>query len=167
MIRPLRLRHLHTLRQDSRESLVSSCSLALHMSKGEEKLLQYYAQQQDGFAPAAKRITDETGLSRARVFAARNMLEGHGVIKMDSQCVWIDWERIRLFSTLDPAMTSKHCTIKPVQVKKRDYKVYISRELRLRLKTLPVPELCDLLAAMNDQEYRMACRYLEKEKTRL
>lgn len=166
MIRPLRLRHIHVLRQDSRESLVSSCSLALHMSKGETRLLQYYAKQQDGFAPAAKRIIDETGLSRARVFAARGMLEQHGVIKLDEQHIYIDWERVRLFSTLNPEMTSKHCTVAPVRLKKRDYKVYISKELRNRLSFLPVPELCDLLAAMTEEEYRAACAYL-REKTRL
>ena len=167
MIRPLRLRHLHTLRQDSRESLVSPCSLALHMSKGEEKLLQYYAKQQDGFAPAAKRITDETDLSRRQIFYTRLMLVQHGVAKLDADYVYIDWERIRLFSTLDPAMTSKHCTIAPVRLKKLHHKVYISRELRLRLRSLPVPELCNLLAAMTEEEYRMACRYLEKEKIAL
>ena len=164
MIRPLRLRHLHTLRQDSRKSLVSSCSLALHMSKGEEKLLQYYAKQQDGFRPSLLHISNTIGVTTRQVKYLRIMLSKHGVIKVDTECVYIDWERIRLFSTLDPAMTSKHCTIAPVRIEKFPHKVYVSRELRLRLRSLPVPELCDLFAAMNEEEYRMACRYLEKEK---
>lgn len=164
MIRPLRLRHLHTLRQDSRKSLVSSCSLALHMSKGEEKLLQYYAQQQDGFRPSLRRIADLISVTPRQVERLRLMLVQHGIAKLDSECVYIDWERIRLFSTLDPAMTSKHCSVAPVRIEKCPHKVYVSRELRLRLRSLPVPELCDLFAAMNEEEYRMACRYLEKEK---
>lgn len=161
MTKPLKIEHLSSKATDSRESLVSLCASALHMSKGEERLLQFYARQQDGFTPAAKRIMDETGLSKPRVYADRNQLAAHGVAKIMNDMLYIDWERIRLFSTLDPRMTSKHCYVAPVVTKKRDHKVTLGDEFRHRLATCTIAELCELLSAMDSKTYQAAVRYLK------
>lgn len=162
MTKPLKIEHLSSKATDSRESLVSLCASALHMSKGEERLLQFYARQQNGFTPAAKKIMDETGLSKPRVYADRNQLVTHGVAKIMDDVLYIDWERIRLFSTLDPRMTSKHCRIAPVVAKKRDHKVTLGDEFRHRLATCSIAELCELLSTMDDGLYRASIEYLKK-----
>ena len=162
MTKPLKVEHLNARATDSRESLVSLCASALHMSKGEERLLQFYARQQDGFTPAAKRIMDETGLGKRQVYYARDMLEKHGVAKSHDGCFYIDWERIRLFSTLDPTMTSKDCYVAPVEVKKLHHKVTLSEAMKEKLLSCSMTELCELFAAMDEDMYQASVKYLKK-----
>lgn len=106
---PPKIQHLHTRSTDCRESLVSLCSSALHLCKGEEALLRFYAAMSDGFRPAVKFVMRKTGLSRCYVFKLRNQLIEHGLIAVTDDAVYIDWNRVRLFSTLDPELTRGKC----------------------------------------------------------
>lgn len=148
---------------DNRSSLCSLCGQALHMSKGELALLLYYAACSDGFRPAVATVCKETGLSRAQVFNARIMLEKHGVIKCTENNLIIDWNRIRLFSTLDPLLTNKHCTISPVETKKLDYNVLCSRTLIQRIETCPLEQALQILSALTDRQYEGVRKYFMKK----
>ena len=139
------------------------CGSSLHMSKGEIKLLCYYAARSNGFKPSAKLISKETGLSRARVFAGRQMLEEHGVISVDNERVYIDWQRIRIFASLDPKMTSKHCRIAPI-AKKRDYTIYYPpKSFMIKLNSCSTEDACKMLSALTEDEYRrVRCRIMQE-----
>lgn len=160
---PPAIRHRYGLLSDERSSLCSLCGQALHMSKGEVALLRYYAACSDGFRPAVATVCKETGLSRAQVFNARIMLEHHGIIKYTANNLIIDWNRIRLFSTLDPLMTGKHCTIAPVETKKLDYNVLCSRTLIQRIETCPLEQALMIFSSLTDRQYKGVRKYLQKK----
>ena len=147
MILPPKIVHINVRSMDDREELCALCGSSLHMSKGEVKLLKYYAAQSSGFTPSVKRICNETGLSRAQVYNTRNMLEKHGVALLDQDCVYIDWERIRIFASLDPKLTGRHFNVAPV--KKLDYNIYnIPESFLVKLQACSVEQACELLAGM-------------------
>ena len=154
MIRPPKVTHIHVLPSDRREELCLLCGSSLHMSKGEVRLLCYYAHQSSGFEPALQHIANKIGVSRFHVQRARAMLQRHGVIAVDDVRVYIDWERIRLFSTLDPDMTNKHCTVAPVNPKKCAYKIYIpSKGLIEKLRSCSQEDACLIMSALPKQLY--------------
>ena len=154
-IYPPKVTHINSRAADNREELCSLCGSSLHMSKSEVKLLRYYAEQANGFKPALQHIANTIGISRFHVQRARKMLESHGVIKTDDDRVYIDWERIRLFSTLDPQMTNKHCYVAPVQTKKCAYKVYIpDKSLLLKLRTCSQEDACKTFSGMTEEQFR-------------
>lgn len=147
MMRPLKIVHINVRSMDDREELCALCGSSLHMSKGEVKLLKYYAAQSSGFTPSVKRINEKTGLSRTQVYAVRNMLEKHGTVLVDQHCVYIDWERIRIFASLDPKLTGRHFNVAPV--KKPDYNIYnIPESFLVKLQACTVEQACELLAGM-------------------
>ena len=153
-IYPPKITHINAHATDKRGELCSLCSSSLHMSKGESALLRYYAAQSNGFKPALQHIANEIGITRFHVQRARAMLQKHGVICIADERVYIDWERIRLFSTLDPTMTSKHCTIAPVRLKKCAYKIYIvPKGFILKLRTCSQEEACAALASLPHEIY--------------
>lgn len=92
------------------------------MSKGEVALLKFYAQQTSGFKPSAQYIANTIGLSRMQVFRLRDKLIEHGIAAKDDKRLFINWDRIKLFSTLDPMMTGKNPYIKKINIKKCYYK---------------------------------------------
>jgi len=160
---PAAVRHRYVLLSDERSPLCSLCGQALHMSKGEIALLQYYAACSDGFRPAVATVCKETGLSRRQAFYARNMLVKHGIIDYSEKSIIIDWERIRLFSTLDPQMTGKHCTIEPVEGKKLHYNVLCSRTLIQRIETCPLEQALMIFSSLTDRQYEGVRKYLQKK----
>lgn len=159
-IYPPKITHVNSRAADNRGELCSLCSSSLHVSKGEAALLRYYAAQSNGFKPALQHIANILGISRFHVQRARKMLEAHGVICVDEERVYIDWERIRLFSTLDPSMTSKRCFVAPVKMKKCAYKVYIPRSFLLKLRTCSQEEACRVFSSMPHEKYKAVQRKL-------
>jgi len=154
-IYPPKVTHINSRAADNRGELCSLCGSSLHMSKGEVKLLRYYAEQANGFKPALQHIANTLGITRRHVERARKMLELHGVIRVDDERVYIDWERIRLFSTLDPACTSKHCFIAPVKLQKCPHKVYIpDKSLLLKLRTCSQEDACKTFSGMTEEQFR-------------
>ena len=154
-IYPPKVTHINSRATDKRGELCSLCSSSLHMSKGESALLRYYAAQSNGFKPALQYIANVLKINRSQVFRARAMLEKHGVIRVDENRVYIDWERIRLFSTLDPALTGKHCYVAPVKMKKCNYKVYyIPKSFLLKLRTCSTEDACRIFESMPHETYK-------------
>ena len=88
-----------------RPDLLNDCCAALHMNESEAKLLSFYAEQKNGFAPARALIESRTGIRANKVSAVRASLVKLGVIAYGNNTITVDWERIRLFATLDPEQT--------------------------------------------------------------
>lgn len=84
------------------------------MTKAESDIFQFIATRSEGFKPSANYIAEETGWSRRKVFEAREQLVKFGIIGETDDQILIDWNRIRLLSTLDPSMTGRKCTVAPV-----------------------------------------------------
>lgn len=110
---PPRIIHRYGRIADDRPALCRLCGAALKMSKGELALLQFYASCQSGYTPSLQSIANKLRISRKGVQKCRNMLIKHGCIHLDCGNLYVDWHRIRLFSTLDPAMTNKHAVVAP------------------------------------------------------
>lgn len=160
-IDPPKVTHLHCRAADERQALCQLCGAALHMSKGEIKLLRYYAEQQNGFKPALQHIANTLEMNRSQIFRNRRLLEQHGVILVQDDRVYIDWQRIRLFSTLDPALTSKRCYAAPVKPEKCNYKVYTFPR-KLFFFTAPPEQVCAWFAAIDEETYGRFCKQVQR-----
>lgn len=156
--------HLHGFASDNRLELCSDCSKALHMGKGEAALLKYYASCSDGFSPAVATICSKTGISRRRVFYDRDKLCDHGVTAIENNKLFIDWNRIRVFASLDPGMTNKHCYIAPVNTKKRHYNIYINNKLFIRLESCSVEQAVKILGALSNEQYEKLKVYIGNKR---
>lgn len=165
MLRPPCILHLHSNEADDRAELVSLCSSALHFSKGERKLMEYYSSCSSGFRPALTVIADKIGIDKRSVARLRQNLVEHGIALLDRGRLFIDWSRVRLFSTLDPHQTSKHDYIAPVELKSglltQLEKLYKTCEL----DTLPIDEQCNLLSMLDEHEYEVFRNYVSRHKS--
>lgn len=167
MITPPKLVHYGSRSTDDREALVAACGKARHMSKGEIRLLAFYAQQSDFFQPSLRHIANTTGLNRSQVFRCREALIRDRValeVYRDGkpQKLIIHWPNIRLFSTLDPKMTSKHDWAAPIEFN-RSKRAGSSLSL-LDFKTLPIEDLVMRIAAMPPDDYAAFCRKLKSAR---
>ena len=122
LLPPLVLIHTYRKNTDDRDHLCDMLKPVLRMSKGEVTLLKFYAKQTNGFRPSAQYIANSINVSRMQVFRLRDKLIDHGLAAKDNKHLFINWDRIRLFSTLDPAMTGKNPYIKKINIKKCYYK---------------------------------------------
>lgn len=144
---PPRIVHQHVRNSDDRPALCKQCGAALKMSKGEVRLLLFYATCQTGFTPSLQLLSDQTGLSRKGVQKCRKALVSHGVIALSRYCVYVDWARIRLFASLDPAFISRHATIEPVPIPGVDTldPVY--------LEAIPLEDALRVFGSMPEEDY--------------
>lgn len=149
-LRPPRLSHRNSNVNDDKIELCFDCASRLRMSKGERSLLLYYAACSSGFRPSVQLIADRTDLNRSQVFRCRKKLEEHGVVKVLEDRVIIDWNRIRLFASLDPAMTGRHVTIAPVSLAKSLAPVKPSDHF---FTLAPLEEVCDWFSKIGSTEY--------------
>ena len=106
---PAPIKHIRYSRHDDMKQLANAAATAIHMPKGERNLLAYYATQSSGFTPSLQAIANATGQSRSSVDRNRQKLVDHGialtVINGKRRTFFIDWSRVKLYGTLDPAMT--------------------------------------------------------------
>lgn len=161
---PPRIYHMHSLASDDRKELCLLCSKALHMGKGEAALLSYYAACSDGFSPAVATVCKETGLKRSQVYNVRESLCKHGVAMLKNNSLCLDWYRIRTFASLNPSMTSKHCTIAPVNAKKLDYNIYNNCKLFAELKSCSQEQAIGILGTMTEELYDSLCGYIRNKR---
>lgn len=157
-IQPPIIRHVNTKSTDDRGFLIDECKKAIHMTKCECSLLKYYAEQTNGFKPSAAHIANKLSTSRRTVFYSRDLLEKHGIIGIDDGHVIIDWERIRLFSTLDPNITGLNPTIKPVVQKdifKIDYGFLVYGQ---------ETDVIRWFASLTEEQYEYTRNYIKRRK---
>lgn len=126
------------------------------MAHGEQTLLRFYLEQSTGFAPSVSRIEKTTGLKKCYLLRARKLLEEDGLILLTERFLYIDWNRIRLFASLDPsAMPKQRCRrkISPV-VLKTGYR--FSKEFIFRTKyQMTVEDTVQWLSQITEEEYEI------------
>lgn len=157
-IQPLVIKHINTKSTDDRNFLIDECKKTLHMSKSEYLLIKYYSEQTNGFRPSATHIANQLSISRRTVFYSRDMLEKHGIIGIEDGHLYIDWNRIRLFSTLDPTMTDNNPTIAPVIPKEKfkvDYNFLIYG---------PEQDVISWFASITEEQFQYTKNYIKRRR---
>lgn len=150
--RPPEVKHLRGKRSDNRATLCLACSKALKLAKGETRVLCFYGRCSNGFRPSLQYIADESGVSRRHVERIRTSLVRHGLIAVDHEAVYVDWNRIRLFSTLDPKLTSKNAYYAPVEMGRQRNKIGKPGSEEFFLFASP-KAISDYLGRLSDDEY--------------
>lgn len=118
-LRPPVLKHIRYSRHDDLLDLADRAAKAIHMSKGERKLLRYYALQSSGFTPSLKAAANATDQDRSQVWRNRQKMinQGFALMVYDSkgaEQLLIDWSRIKLYATLDPKKVKKGSKFSPM-----------------------------------------------------
>lgn len=160
-LRPPRIRHLSGNLSDDRETLSLLCACALHMSKGELRLLQFYAECQNGFRPSQQLVADKIGTDRRHIPRIRKQLEAHGVVLHREDVIFVDWSRIRLFSTLDPRMTRKIASVAPVSIEERPEQPDPDPDF---FQFAPLQDVCSWFSSLNEIDFSRWKRKLRKYK---
>ena len=164
---PHRIIHLQKPVTDNGSVLIKSACSALSMKPGEYALLLFYCQQSSGFRPSINLITQRTGLGKRAILRNRQLLIEDGLIAVWRNCVFVDWDRIRLFASLNQALIPKQRsrrTIAPVIVRR-------SRKFNDRFLSscyaMPLNKLCMMLSSMPDEEYSEWCTGMSRVGKRL
>lgn len=77
----------------------------MHISGQARRLLEFYADQAEGFTPALELIHKKTGLDRKDISKLRKQLTDNGFARYEqNKVIELDWDRIRLYSTFDKDM---------------------------------------------------------------
>lgn len=147
------VKHINVRKEDERDALCSQCGASLFLSLKELTLLSYYAQQKSGFKPAVSRIIKETGLSRRTIFRVRQRLIDLGLIGLHKGRLLIDWQRIRLFASLEPDVISKNAFVAPVRPP--DDQMFQPVIDDYFLAYAPLEDLCAFFSNMTEQECRL------------
>lgn len=145
-LRPPKIKHVHYRHSDSFEKIASLAAAALHMGKGERALLSFYAACSSGFRPSLQAIANATGQNRSQVWRNRNALIEHGIAAEQNDVLVIDWNRLRMFASLDPKMTSKRCICAPLDLDPTRLSI-------CEFECAPMPDLLARLSSMTDKEY--------------
>lgn len=148
--KPPRLLHHNRRLSDDMIFLICKTAMALHLSKGEQSLLEFYSTCSSGFRPSQQYVADTTGLSRRHVAKVRQKLELNGLIKVTDDAVYVDWSRLRLFSTLDPSMTSKKGVVAPVSLEPKTEATAPADDFFL---FAPLPDVCKYFSRMTARDF--------------
>ena len=162
--RPVAIVHYNYKRGDNFTQLVDRCSFAMHLAPAEHRLLRFYASCSSGFRPAGAVIAKALEVTEAYVYVARNALIKHGLAYMDGDSLHIDWERVKLFASLDPAKTSKRAFITPLNP-------HVTNRLEEIIKLDPtwileksIDNVIADFAAMTEDEYKHVRRAIKRKK---
>lgn len=116
---PKIIHHQNGRKTDDRVFLLTQVAKTMHLTRTEAAILRELASEGEGFSPSAAFLSQKTNCSRREVFVARAKLVEFGLLGETDRIIIVDWERLRLFSTLDPTLTSRSCTVAPVTLKKK------------------------------------------------
>ena len=162
--RPVAIIHYNYKREDNFTALADRCSFAMHLAPSEHRLLRYYASCASGFRPAAGLITKALNISEPCLYLARNALVKHGLAYMQDDSLHINWDRVKLFASMDPAKTSKRAFIAPINP-------YVIARLEEIVKLDPswileksIEEVIADFAAMTEAEYKSVRRAIKRKK---
>lgn len=152
--------HRNTKETDNREELVTLCGKAMHLSKGAINLLYFYSSQTSGFRPSLQLIQQDTCMSKMGVWKARTMLCENGICSLQDNKLVIDWERIRLFGTLDPKKTSKHAYVAPVTFRSGAVATLEEMYKQSNFSEVSLDDLASLFSMLTDEEWKTLSRYI-------
>lgn len=168
MLRPPCILHINAKEDDDRMELIKLCSASLHFSKGERKLMEYYSSCSSGFRPSRQLTGEAINVSAQQVHKIRMSLCNKGIMRIENNRMYIDWERIRLFSTLDPRMTNKHCVVAPVRVEHDNRIVRFAKDcLSGQALALSTEELCDIFESFSEDEYERFNNYIHNHAVKM
>lgn len=90
--------------------VVREAAEAVHLTERGERLLEVYALATSGFSPAVRYIEDKTGISSKKIPSIRKELVEMGLISYSKErhVILVDWNRIRLYASLDPELTNRY-----------------------------------------------------------
>ena len=146
---PLSIEHWNRIKHVDDRQTVTDAANALHCKEGELALLMFYCFHcRKWFRPSALFIADTIGVSKLHVYKLRNKLAEKTLIYLYPYLLAIDWERLRLFASMNPAKTkTKNYRIGPPP------KVFWDNKEILELTYQPIPDLVRALHAMREVEY--------------
>lgn len=156
--------HIGYKKEDCLPEIARDCAKAIHMGKGEAALFSFYAAQSTAFKPALNHVAEKTGQSRSQVARNRAALIEHGLAAEERGRLYIDWNRAKLYASLNPALTSKRCRFAPMTLPWKRRPLVTA----LDLQTEPLDLLCGRLASMTEPEYaalRSRVASIERRKT--
>lgn len=162
MLRPLRIVHLNKNNEDS-PALSAQAGEVLHMAHGEKTLLRFYLEQSTGFAPSVCRIEKTTGMKKRNILYARQLLQEDGLILETDKYLYVDWNRVRLFASLDPTITPKQRAkrqIAPVRV--RTERTFSKETIVNTAYSMKIGDLSDWLSRLTEDEYESWVQGLKK-----
>lgn len=104
-------------RPDNFAYIINDCAINIHMRSNATRLLTFYANQANGFAPSLAFINRETGLSVNKISELRQQLIDYGLINYSNEkhFIHIGWSRIRAYAMLEKPLrvTRNQCTFLP------------------------------------------------------
>lgn len=154
-IRPLTISHANFSKTDDRADLVSKTVKVCHMDRAEAALLLFYASCSSGFQPAASLIAEKCGVRKDYISRLRQRLIDKGIAVIVNNTLVIDWNRVKILSSLNPNLTAKTGWVKPIPPVGIDRvgKVMEKWPTVLQLYTLPLDELIERLGRMPQWVY--------------
>lgn len=161
--RSIAIHHTNFRKSDNFATLADRCAFALHMGHGEHKLLRFYASCASGFRPAAEHVAKETKMSMPNVYVVRNAMIKHGIAYMKNGALFIDWDRVRLFASLDPGKTSKDDFIAPCNPTTVARMTEISALDPERILSRPIRDVIMDFAFMSEAEYQSTRRAIKRK----
>lgn len=152
---PMSVHHINFKRTDNFARLTVQAAASTHMSHGEAALLAFYGSCSTGFAPSAKLIAERIGRNEIYVYQLRKALAAKGIIVVIDNKIYVDWKRIRLLASLDPAKTCKAQFIRPQNTVVMDRIVQAQRINNKFLEAwmMTLDQLIVYFGAMTNAEY--------------
>ena len=154
--KPLQVLHVNYNKSDNFPELVSKTVKVCHMDRGEAALFMFYASCSSGFEPSLALIAEKCGVKKNYVSTLRDMLVSKGILSIVGSQVLMNWDRIKIMSSLNPNMTSKNGWVKPIPpVGLERLGKFMERwPTVLDMYTLPLDELIERLGRMPQYVYR-------------
>lgn len=135
------------------KSIAARAANNMWLTLNESKLLLFYCSCSNRFTPARTLIARELELSVRQIVNLRNSLASKNMIGLYKEFIILDWNRLRLYSTIPKSLTKGAWTA-PIIVRDSHRK-----ELDLfQFKLLPVEKQVQLVASMTDKSYSLFCK---------
>ena len=167
-MRPPRIMHVgRRCKKAETEALISECAQRIHLTVRGRKLLLFYSSCGNGFCPAKKLIFNEIGIEQKHLHEYRGELEKLGLITIDKETntLYVNWERIRLYSTLDASLTNRfrrNTTVSKSMYFCRMKKITIGMRYKPRIEGRPLTpaqkHFYDALDDMTEREWNSILR---------
>ena len=165
MIQPPAIYHSEP-RPNNYVNMINDCATNIHLRPNATLLLQFYADQANGFTPSLGLINRSTGLAPNKIFELRQQLVNYGLINYSSEkhFIHIGWSRIKAYAMLEQPLrlTRGQCTFfpfteEPKLLRKRITLKQLGAKYRIKEPRQLEPweeEFYDKLEQMTEQEYR-------------
>lgn len=80
----------------------------MHLTRAEQEVLEALVFCATGFRPSLKYLADKTGRTTRTIGNIKHALSDRGIIGLRQDTLIIDWDRLWLLASLDPALTCRN-----------------------------------------------------------